>query len=252
MSNIPKISLLKRDTRTRIKKISDTIFNDSNNLESKQNKPIKFNHDPKKLINQMGIGNIFQGTRDSLNYQKNIYQKNKQLKEQTMSIKIPIKQIILEFTADQFRDNANKASAATWLGLGGVGGYLAAGGEIHNPFSHPGTLDHPTETTPGQTSPNIKTDSNEMTIKVPTAGQHHVNYNTGEGGSLMDHIKQYGEDQSNIENHQRLMNAVNAKPNPNWLEDKITDTAKSYAIPVGIGAAGLGSLALASRLKRKK
>lgn len=59
------------------------------------------------------------GSNEVINHQNN------SLKESTMGISIPIKQIILEFTADHIRDNAGKYAAGTMLGLGAAAGYLA-------------------------------------------------------------------------------------------------------------------------------
>lgn len=255
-ANIPKLSLLRRDTRTRIKKITDNLFDEKNiDPTNKDPKQIKLNKDPKHLLNKIGIGNTFQGTREVFNYQKNVFQKNKQLKESTMSISIPIKDIILEFTADQFRDNANKASAATWLGAGALGGYVAGGGEIQNPFSsgHHSAEITPTPGTPATPATPAVTDSdNEVTIKLPKNTQHHVDYGTGAGGGFMDHLRQYGEDQANIEHHKKVLSVAQSQPNQNWLDDKIESTVKPIAYgAAGIGTLGLGAMALAARGRRR-
>ena len=115
-----KLSLLNKDLRTTPEKILDRVNKIHN--EKKENdlltKPMKINKSYDNILSKTGLGNTMRGSREVINHQNS-------LKESSMGIKIPIKQIILEFTADHIRDNAGKYAAGTMLGLGAAAGYLA-------------------------------------------------------------------------------------------------------------------------------
>ena len=235
-----KISILKKDTRPMVQKIFDNLNNQLDSKSNSSNKSEKSNNQKqikqsniRDDISKVGLTNSLMGTTQVLNNQNNI------LKENTMSnqIVIPIKSIILEFTADHIRDNAGKYAAGTMLGLGAAAGYLA-GDPSHGEHllgSHSGNETH-----------NVPTNHNDnvngaTTIKLQNGSTHTVNYKTGEGAGLMDHLKQFGEDRANTNYHHNVMDAVNSDPSFFTTNEKL-----------GMGAAGLGiaGLGAASTMRR--
>lgn len=235
-----KLSILKNDTRRNVEKIKD-YYNDlknqkDNTLNKKSNFELKSNGGYNTLLSKIGMSNTNAGTKEVNNYQQNFLknQVKNTLKENTMSIQIPIKQIILEFTADHIRDNAGKYAAGTMLGLGAAAGYLAG-----DPSHGENLLNH------GDTHINQPEHSNagagSTTIKLQNSGTHNVNYATGEGASLGDHLKNWGNDRANVNYHNNVMNAVNE--DPSFL------TGGEKAAVVGAGALGVlgGGAALAHR-----
>ncbi len=116
-----RLSLLNKDLKTMPEKIMDKVnkLNNEKKENDLQDKPLKLNKSYDNILSKSGLGNTMRGSNEVINHQNN------SLKESTMGISIPIKQIILEFTADHIRDNAGKYAAGTMLGLGTAAGYLA-------------------------------------------------------------------------------------------------------------------------------
>ena len=229
-----KLSILKRDTRPMVQKIIDNLNNNSGDQSKQKNPKLNKQSNIRDVSSKVGITNTLMGTKQVLDHQ------NKILKENTMAnqIVIPIKDIILEFTADHIRDNAGKYAAGTMLGLGAAAGYLA-GDPSHGEHllgNHSGNETHNVPTNHNNDNVNGAT-----TIKLQNGGTHTVNYKTGEGAGLMDHLKQFGEDRANTNYHHNVMDAVNSDPSFLTTNEKLAG---------GFGLAGAGALGLAMKARR--
>lgn len=186
------------------------------------------------------MGNTNAGIKEVNNYQQNFLKnqiKKSQIRENDMSIQIPIKQIILEFTADHIRDNAGKYAAGTMLGLGGVAGYLA--GDPEHGQNLMGSIGN--HSTAPEGHPNISGNNDHTEIRMANGANHHANYATGEGAGLGDHLKNWANDRGNVNYHNNVMDAVNDE------HSFLTGGEKAGAI--GLGAAGIlgGGATLAHR-----
>ena len=221
-------NLLKMDTKTFTQKLKERYENLKQEKEESKNTTLETpktsvsgNSNIRDELSKVGLSNTLMGTKQVINNQ------NKILKENTMGKIIPIKQIILEFTADHIREHAGKYAAGTMLGLGAAAGYLAGDPEhgsdlLGKTSSHIGS---------GHVSPNEDT----TTIKLQNGTSHNVNYKTGEGASLTDHLGKWVEDRGNTNYHHNVMDAVNSDPSFLTTGEKIGGAAALGATALGAG-----------------
>lgn len=257
MKGIQRLSLLTRDLRSKHDKLIDN-FNSKirdKNLElnnlNKSNKPeVKFNHSYDSDLSKTGLSNTLRGTNEVLSNQLRTNSKNsnqKIIKENIMVI--PIKQILLEFTADHIRDNAGKYSAGTMLGAGLGLGYLATdpehganlfGGHDNEPTNnhsaaHPAAHD------------NRSDFQKDLSKNVSSTNTEYHNQNRGIVGNIahglgmgMDNLKQENKFQDIADKQNEYNEALNNEGNLLTAGQKL-----------GIGATGIGALGLATKFKRR-
>lgn len=105
-----------RDTKTRVQKIKDKLELDLNlnKQESKFKLPSDPGKDPSSPLRQLGVTDTFAGVRASNNFTK------KKIIGESVSIQLPIKQILLE---SDFLRNRPLLSASMAAGLGGLATY---------------------------------------------------------------------------------------------------------------------------------
>lgn len=105
-----------RDTKTRVQKIKENLDSDKN-LNEKSDKfklPSDPGKDPSSPLRQLGITDTFAGVRASNNFTK------KKIIGESMSIQIPIKNILLE---SEFFRNRPVLSTGLAIGAGGLATY---------------------------------------------------------------------------------------------------------------------------------
>lgn len=230
-------NLLLRDTKTTPEKMLNKIKYLQDEKDSRnESKNLQSNSNIRDDISKVGLSNTLMGTKQVINNQNKSI-----LKENAMSkIVVPIKQIILEFTADHIRDNAGKYAAGTMLGLGAAAGYLA-GDPSHGEHLFGG---HGFGGEDNNHSNPVNSHSNDemTTIKLQNGADHHVNYKTGEGASALDHAKQFMQDRANTNYHHNVMDAVNSDPSFLTTGEKIA----------GAGALGAGALGAGFLSRNKK
>lgn len=228
------LSLLNKDTDSTIKKIKK-IIEEKKLEDSKKDDSIKFNKSYDTLGSQLGITNTMRGTNEVLNHQNKF-----QIKENSMSHIIPIKQIILEFTADHIRDNAGKYAAGTMLGLGATAGYLAGDPEHGSNLLNQVSSHTPTNVSNDHVGTHINDDT--TTIKMANGTDRHSNFATGQGTGLGDHLKNWASDRGNVNYHNNVMDAVNDDPS------FLSGGEKAGLIGAGVLGVG-GAAALAAQRK---
>ena len=252
-----KFSLLNRDLRSRLEKIKD--YHDqkvsqklNDKLNHSKNNKIKFNHSYDNTLSKVGLGNTMRGTNEVLKNLLNVSKQNinnmNHIKENTMSIQSPIKQIILEFTADHIRDNAGKYAAGTMLGLGAAAGYLAGdpehgmghnneetsyrSGVSQNPLSHDTRSDFQKDLGNASTTKSIEyhNDNKGLLGNLSNSVNHFTNNMRAE--NKFNDMAQAQEDYNNLKNSNGELLTAGQK--------------------LGLGAAGLGAAAVAAKLRRRR
>ena len=241
-----KFSLLDKDLRSRIQKFKDLYDSklEAKNEPNKKNKPeIKFNHSYDNDLSKTGLGNTLRGTNEVIKNQ------NKIIKENTMSIQIPIKQIILEFTADHIRDNAGKYAAGTMLGLGAAAGYLAG-----DPEHGANLLNHSNNDSTNYESKSILHPDNRSDFQKDLAGASQTktidyhNDNKGLLGNLSNSTNHFLHNLKSENKFNAMADAQEKYDNLKNSEGELL-TAGQMA---GLGAAGVAGLGLAAKLRKRK
>lgn len=237
-----KLSLLNKDTSSAIDKIKKIISEKKENTESsKKTEDIKFNHSYDNDLSKTGLGNTLRGTREVLKNQNPLIKNT--LKENTMII--PIKQIILEFTADHIRDNAGKYAAGSMLGLGAAAGYLAGDPEHGAGFLNQSDKDSGGFLTKPDTRSDFQKDLGHATQTTTT--QYH-NQDKGLIGNAVDAVKGFAGNMRAENKFNDLTQAQEEYNNIKNNEGSLLTGGQMAALGGGVLGAGL----LASRIKRRK
>ena len=237
-----KLSLLNKDTSSAIDKIKKIISEKKENTESsKKTEDIKFNHSYDNDLSKTGLGNTLRGTREVLKNQNPLIKNT--LKENTMII--PIKQIILEFTADHIRDNAGKYAAGSMLGLGAAAGYLAG-----NPEHGAGFLNQNDNESGGfLAKPDTRSDfQKDLGHAVQTTTTQYHNQDKGLIGNAVDAVKGFAGNMRAENKFNDLAQAQEEYNNIKNNEGSLLTGGQMAALGGGVLGAGL----LASRIKRRK
>ena len=229
---------------TNIEKLKKFIDEKASN-ESQKKKPIKENRDHKSELSKAGLKNTHDGIRSSINYTKNT------LKESTMII--PIKQIILEFTADHIRDNAGKYAAGTMLGLGAAAGYLAGdpdhGSHLMDNHESNGHSQYPAGTTNPVHYDTRSDFQKDLAKNVQSTNTEYHNQNRGIIGNLTHGL---GMGVDNLR-HENKFNDLTDKQNDYNESLNSEGNLLTSGQKWGAGLAGAGYLAAKSglRIRRK-
>lgn len=237
-----QLSLLNKDLRTMPEKILDKVNKIHNERKETnlQNEPIKLNKSYDNILSKTGLGNTMRGTNEVINHQNN------SLKESTMGITIPIKQIILEFTADHIRDNAGKYAAGTMLGLGAAAGYLAG-----DPEHGAGLV--------GDHSPVAKVANNFSNMQHPsdfqkdlaqnssTTTTNYHNQDKGIIGNLWGGVKQ---GVSNLQAENKFNDLTNAQQEYENIKNN-EGSLLTGGQKAALGAGALGAGFLATKMRRR-
>lgn len=240
-----RLSLLNKDLQTIPEKIMakvNKLYNERKENDLR-NKPLKLNKSYDNILSKTGLGNTMRGSQEVINHQNN------SLKESTMGITIPIKQIILEFTADHIRDNAGKYAAGTMLGLGAAAGYLAG-----DPEHGAGLM--------GENSPVNKVANNfsnmqhqsdfqkDLSKNISSTNTEFHNQNRGIIGNIthglgigVDNIKHENKFQDLADKQDEYNNTLNSEGS------LLTSGQKAM---LGIGGAGLLAAKSGLRITRRK
>ena len=235
-------NLLNRDTRTFTQKFKDKMDHlksekekDKFNEDKSVDKSTSTNSNIRDDLSKVGLSNTLMGTKQVINNQ------NKILKENSMGKIIPIKQIILEFTADHMREHAGKYSAGTMLGLGALAGHLASGGDT-------GGLVDKVNTSVGNSIDNRSDFQKDLGDASETKHTSYHNRNKGIIDNGIDAIKHFT---GNLRAENKFNDMAQAQEEYNNIKnsDGSLLTAGQMA---GIGATVGGAGLLASRLKRRK
>lgn len=237
-----KISLLGKDLRTTPEKIMDKvnkIYREKKEL-NQDDTNIKVNKSYDNVLSKTGLGNTLRGTEEVINHQ------NKSLKESTMgTIKLPIKQMILEFTADHIRDNAGKYAAGTMLGLGAAAGYLAGDPEHGaNLMGEHSPIDKVVNNVAGNHQSDFQKD---LAQNVSTTNTDYHNQNKGILGNLWGGVKQGAE---NLKSENKFNDLTDAQREYEDIKNNdgsfLTGGQKAM-----LGAGVLGTGYAASKMRRR-
>ena len=237
-----KLSLLNKDTTSVIDKIKKIISEKKESTESsKKIEDIKFNHSYDNDLSKTGLGNTLRGTKEVLKNQNPLIKNT--LKENTMII--PIKQIILEFTADHIRDNAGKYAAGSMLGLGAAAGYLAG-----NPEHGAGFLNQNDNESGGfLAKPDTRSDfQKDLGHAVQTTTTQYHNQDKGLIGNAVDAVKGFAGNMRAENKFNDLAQAQEEYNNIKNNEGSLLTGGQMAALGGGVLGAGL----LASSIKRRK
>lgn len=247
-----KVSLLKKDLRRNIEKIKDNVHDlyNKNTSTASINNNLR-THTNRNELSKAGLSNTLMGSKAVLNPKTNFFrdQSNKnqkntnQLKENTMVI--PIKQIILEFTADHIRDNAGKYAAGTMLGLGAAAGYLAG-----DPEHGSGLLNHTTDNSSGHNYnyPDHRTDfQKDLNNAAVTKTAEFHNENKGILGNISNSMNHFKD---NLKAENKYNDLSDAQEEYNNIKNS-DGRLLTYGQMAGLGGAGLGAIGLAAKFKRR-
>lgn len=238
----------KKDTRTQLEKRIDKFQqkyiskDDAKNTKgTKDSKLINVGKDPNSLLRQAGLSDSFAGVRASNNYtNKKIIGENNMSNLQNVqnSNKIPIKKIILEFTADHFREHAGKYSVGTMLGAGAGLGYLAA-----NPDAFDGDNNPISKVTGSNASNDTRSDfQKDLANNVSSTNTVHHNQNKGLFGNIAHGL---GTGLDNVKAENKFNNLTDAQREYENLKNSEGDILSTgQTIGAGVGALGAGALAL--------
>ena len=236
-----KLSLLNKDTSTVIDKIKKVIAEKKENTSlgnesSKKSEDIKFNHSYNNDLSKTGLGNTMRGTNEVINNQNKIF------KENSMGKIIPIKQIILEFTADHMREHAGKYAAGTMLGLGTAAGYMANGGldDGGNSEGFFGKMKSPIDT-----RSDFQKDLGNASV---TKHESYHNQDKGILGNAADAVKQFT---GNLRAENKFNDMAQAQEDYNKIKDSEGSLLNGGQM-AGLGATALGAGIMATKLKRRK
>jgi len=253
----------KKDTRTQLEKRIDKfnrgteITKDSNNFNnaSKDPKLKNVGKDPNSILRQAGLSDSFAGIRASNNYTnkkiigESSMQNLQNIRKLQNSNTIPIKKIILEFTADHFREHAGKYSVGTMLGAGAGLGYLAA-----NPDALDGDSvgnDHNGQPTKVSGSNDTRSDfQKDLAKNVSSTNTFQHNQNKGLFGNLAQGL---GTGLDNVKAENKFNNMTDAQREYEDLKnsdgDILTTGQKIMGVALGAGALGAAALKGISRGK---
>ena len=236
-----KYSLLKNDTKSRVQKLKEKYDILSINKKSEENTKKRTGSNIRDDISKIGLSNTLMGTTQVLNNQNKSI-----LKENTMSkIVLPIKSIILEFTADHIRDNAGKYAAGTMLGLGATAGYLAGDPE------HGGGLlnhdNHSNDNTPVSGKDTRSDFQKDLAGASSTTNTTYHNQDRGLIGNLSNAASKFSQD---IRSENKFNDLTQAQKDYNDIKNNEGSLLSGGQI-AGLGAGVLGAGALAAKLKRK-
>lgn len=256
-----KVSLLRRDLRKNTEKIKDNVDELYQLNDSSPNQNTLRTQTNRNDLSKSGFSNTLMGSKAVLNPKTNFFKdqsnksqnnnqitKNKQIKEHTMVI--PIKSIILEFTADHIRDNAGKYAAGTMLGLGAAAGYLAG-----DPEHGSSLLNHDNSGDNNHQNTNINHKDTRSDFQKDLAGASQTktieahNQNRGIMGNAQNSLHHFT---NNLRAENKFNDLADAQDEYNNIKNS-NGRLLSYGQMAGLGGvglAGVGAMGL-SKFKRR-